>query len=76
MPIKGPLELKKEGNSFIEKEDYEKALVCYTEALRLGRSGSDKNKAEGKNVIGTILKNRAGCYLKLVSKTIIRDISR
>ena len=45
------------------------AAVCYTQALKLcSASENDKERVKEK---GVILKNRAACYLKLVSIDLI-----
>ena len=66
--MKSLLELKEEGNIYFRKGDYDKALSCYTQALKIGRNACEKDKDRGKkNEKAVILKNRAACYLKLVS---------
>ena len=45
------------------------AVVCYTQALKLcSANENDKERVKEK---GVILKNRAACYLKLVSIDLI-----
>lgn len=62
---KGALDLKSEGNAHFKDEKYELAAACYTQALKLlPQDEKDKEKLKER---GVILKNRAACYLKLVS---------
>jgi tetratricopeptide (TPR) repeat protein len=62
---KNALQIKEEGNSYFKAGDYEAALVSYTKALKLYPS-DDKDKERLQNK-ATVYKNRAACYLKLVS---------
>ena len=61
----GALDLKTEGNQYFKEEKYELAASCYTQALKLF-TPEEKDKGKLKDR-GVILKNRAACYLKLVS---------
>jgi len=62
---RGALDLKSEGNAHFKDEKYELAAACYTQALKLlSKDEKDKEKLKDR---GVILKNRAACYLKLVS---------
>ena len=56
---------KTEGNQYFKEEKYELAASCYTQALKLF-TPEEKDKGKLKDR-GVILKNRAACYLKLVS---------
>ncbi|GAB6029698.1 hypothetical protein CHUAL_005421 [Chamberlinius hualienensis] len=50
--------LKDEGNVHFKNGDYEKALSCYTKALKLKETNSSNEES-------ILYKNRAACYLKL-----------
>ena len=66
---KSALDLKSEGNAHFKEEKYELAVACYTQALKLlPKDEKDKEKLKDR---GVILKNRAACYLKLVSNIIV-----
>ena len=49
---------KEEGNKYFKSGDYESALECYTKALDISVEKNEKL---------VFFKNRAACYLKLVS---------
>ena len=62
---KGAADLKSEGNAHFKDGKYDLAAACYTQALKLfSQDEKDKEKLKER---GVILKNRAACYLKLVS---------
>ena len=56
--------IKSEGNEHFKKMEYEKAISTYENALNLC-----KGKDELKEEQGTILKNKAACFLKMVMCT-------
>ena len=51
-------EWKAEGNKYFKSEEFEDALNCYTKALDFAKDKKEKLP---------YYKNRAACYLKLVS---------
>lgn len=60
---KSAADLKSDGNVHFKAEEYDVAVICYTQALKLcSPNEKDKDKAKER---GVILKNRAACYLKL-----------
>ena len=62
---KGAADLKSEGNAHFKDGKYDLAAACYNQALKLfSQDEKDKEKLKER---GVILKNRAACYLKLVS---------
>lgn len=50
------LTLKEEGNVLFKQQEFEKALLSYTKALRIDSNENDK---------AILYKNRAACYLKI-----------
>lgn len=52
--------IKSEGNEHFKKKEYEKAVAVYENALNLCKGNNDL-----KEECGTILKNKAACYLKM-----------
>lgn len=54
--------IKAEGNEHFQKMDYEKAISVYENALNLCKGNNDLKEEQG-----IILKNKAACFLKMVS---------
>lgn len=55
------LAVKAEGNDYFKKMDYSRAIISYENAMNLCKGNS-----ELKEEHGTILKNKAACFLKMV----------
>lgn len=53
-----PIQLKDEGNKHFLAGDTDKAIECYTNAIKV---------CQDKKVQAVIYRNRAACYLKKVS---------
>lgn len=53
-----PVQLKDEGNKFFQAGDIDKAIECYTNAIK---------GCKDKKVLAVIHRNRSACYLKKVS---------
>lgn len=53
-----PIQLKEEGNKYFQTGDVDKAIECYSNAVKL---------CKDKKVLAVIFRNRAACYLKKVS---------
>lgn len=53
-----PNQLKDEGNKHFQAGDIDKAIECYTSAIKV---------CKDKKVLGVIHRNRSACYLKKVS---------
>lgn len=53
-----PIQLKEEGNKYFQKGDVDKAIECYSNAVKL---------CKDKKVLAVIFRNRSACYLKKVS---------
>ena len=53
--------IKAEGNEHFKKTHYEQAISVYQNALNLCKGNDDLKEEQG-----TILKNKAACYLKMV----------
>lgn len=58
-----PIQLKEEGNKHFQADDIDKAIECYTKAIKV---------CQDKKVLAVIYRNRSACYLKKVS-TLIWD---
>lgn len=56
-----PIQLKDDGNKFFQAGDIDKAIQCYTEAIKV---------CKDKKVLAVIHRNRSACYLKKVSSLI------
>lgn len=56
--MEDPIQLKDEGNTYFQANDYENAIQSYTNALKLSKD---------KKLLGILYRNRAACYLKKVS---------
>lgn len=56
-----PLQLKDEGNKHFQAGDIDKAIECYSKAIKVGKD---------KKVLAVIYRNRSACYLKKVSNAI------
>ena len=54
--------IKADGNEHFKKMDYNKAISIYENALNLCKGNNDLKEEQG-----TVLKNKAACYLKMVS---------
>ncbi|XP_038560644.1 protein unc-45 homolog B isoform X1 [Micropterus salmoides] len=50
-----PIQLKDDGNKFFQAGDIDKAIQCYTEAIKV---------CKDKKVLAVIHRNRSACYLK------------
>ncbi|XP_033828691.1 protein unc-45 homolog B [Periophthalmus magnuspinnatus] len=50
-----PIQLKDEGNKFFQAGDIDKAIECYTNAIK---------ESKDKKVLAVIYRNRSACYLK------------
>lgn len=53
-----PIQLKEEGNKYFQTGDVDKAIECYSNAIKL---------CKDKKVLAVIFRNRSACYLKKVS---------
>lgn len=53
-----PIQLKDEGNKHFQAGDVDKAIECYTNAIKV---------CKDKKVLAVIHRNRSACYLKKVS---------
>lgn len=53
-----PIQLKEEGNKYFQTGDVDKAIECYSNAVKL---------CKDKKVLAVIFRNRSACYLKKVS---------
>ncbi|RXM95609.1 Protein unc-45-like B [Acipenser ruthenus] len=53
--MEDPIQLKDEGNTYFQANDYENAIQSYTNALKLSKD---------KKLLGILYRNRAACYLK------------
>lgn len=53
-----PIQLKDEGNKHFQTGDIDKAIECYTSAIKV---------CKDKKVLAVIHRNRSACYLKKVS---------
>ena len=53
-----PIQLKDEGNKHFQAGDIDKAIECYTSAIKV---------CKDKKVLAVIHRNRSACYLKKVS---------
>lgn len=58
LPLQDPAALREEGNCLFKDGDFQGALSCYTKALKLSDTQSE---------CAVLHRNRAACYLKLVS---------
>ncbi|XP_021900001.1 SET and MYND domain-containing protein 4 isoform X3 [Carica papaya] len=68
------LELKQRGNEYYLSGDHQKALSCYSQALRVAPVGADD---KGKNLVATIYVNRAAVLHKIgLLVECIRDCNR
>uniref|UniRef100_A0A3B4GRE0 Uncharacterized protein n=1 Tax=Pundamilia nyererei TaxID=303518 RepID=A0A3B4GRE0_9CICH len=50
-----PIQLKEEGNKHFQAGDIDKAIECYTKAIKV---------CQDKKVLAVIYRNRSACYLK------------
>ncbi|XP_030637881.1 protein unc-45 homolog B [Chanos chanos] len=50
-----PVQLKEEGNKYFQAGDIDKAIECYTKAIKV---------CKDKKVLAVIFRNRSACYLK------------
>lgn len=57
--MEDPIQLKDSGNAFFQNKDYDKAIDCYTNAIKLTKE---------KKVLAILYRNRSACHLKKVSK--------
>uniref|UniRef100_A0A4W6GAM9 Protein unc-45 homolog B n=1 Tax=Lates calcarifer TaxID=8187 RepID=A0A4W6GAM9_LATCA len=53
--MEDPIQLKDEGNKFFQAGDIDKAIECYTKAIKV---------CKDKKVLAVIHRNRSACYLK------------
>lgn len=53
-----PVQLKDEGNKYFQAGDIDKAIECYTKAIK---------ECKDKTVLAVIHRNRSACYLKKVN---------
>lgn len=53
-----PIQLKEEGNKYFQAGDVDKAIECYSNAIKL---------CKDKKILAVIYRNRSACYLKKVS---------
>jgi len=53
-----PVQLKDEGNKHFQEGDIDKAIECYTGAIKV---------CKDKKLLAVIYRNRSACYLKKVS---------
>lgn len=53
-----PIQLKEEGNKYFQAGDVDKAIECYSNAIKL---------CKDKKVLAVIFRNRSACYLKKVN---------
>lgn len=53
-----PIQLKEEGNKYFQAGDVDKAIECYSNAIKL---------CKDKKALAVIYRNRSACYLKKVS---------
>jgi tetratricopeptide (TPR) repeat protein len=60
--------IKAEGNEHFKKTDYKQAISIYENGLNLCKGNSDLKEEQG-----TILKNKAACYLKMVRVTSVMN---
>uniref|UniRef100_A0AAQ6IFE0 UNC-45/Cro1/She4 central domain-containing protein n=1 Tax=Anabas testudineus TaxID=64144 RepID=A0AAQ6IFE0_ANATE len=58
MTMGDPIQLKDEGNKHFQAGDIDKAIECYTKAIK---------ECKDKNTLAVIHRNRSACYLKKVS---------
>ena len=56
-----PNQLKDEGNAYFQAGEIDKAIECYTQAIKLSKD---------KKVLAIIYRNRSACYLKKVNNCI------
>lgn len=56
-----PIQLKDEGNKHFQAGDIDKAIECYSNAIKM---------CKDKKVLAVIHRNRSACYLKKVSSLI------
>lgn len=56
-----PIQLKDEGNKHFQAGDIDKAIECYTNAIKV---------CKDKKVLAVIHRNRSACYLKKVSSLV------
>lgn len=56
-----PIQLKDEGNKHFQEGDIDKAIECYTNAIKV---------CKDKKVLAVIHRNRSACYLKKVSSLV------
>lgn len=52
-----PIQLKDDGNKYFQAGDIDKAIECYTEAIK---------ECKDKKLLAVIHRNRSACYLKKV----------
>lgn len=55
-----PIQLKEEGNKHFQAGDVDKAIECYSSAIKL---------CKDKKVLAVVYRNRSACYLKKVSSS-------
>lgn len=63
--MEDPIQLKDEGNKFFQAGDIDKAIECYTKAIKV---------CKDKKVLAVIHRNRSACYLKKVSRRVNQSI--
>lgn len=56
-----PIQLKDEGNKHFQAGDIDKAIECYSNAIKV---------CKDKKVLAVIHRNRSACYLKKVSNSL------
>lgn len=59
--MEDPIQLKDEGNKHFQAGDTDKAIECYTKAVKA---------CKDKKVLAVIYRNRSACYLKEVSSLV------
>lgn len=56
------IKLKEDGNQHFKSNNYESALTCYTQALKLCNHGTKEKAVE--NLVATLYSNRSAVHLK------------
>lgn len=62
-----PIQLKDEGNKHFQAGEFDKAIECYTGAIKA---------CKDKKVLAVIHRNRSACYLKKVSSLVKQHKSK
>ena len=62
--------IKSEGNEHFKKKEYKMAITFYENALNLCKDNNEMKEDQG-----TILKNKAACYLRMVCIAVLLSIN-